>query len=559
MPAPAPKQSHSPLVSFTKAALFGLATWKLYQINLTGSEYSQMAGIGTIVTGLVTVRGAWTGLVLHDLNRRARSAVQGSREVRKVHGSARWGTKRDLKRAKMLRKGGFFLGSLNGRDVYYNGEGSVFCFAPPGTGKTVCGVVPQLVERLLDPRSRGISKVVLDMKGELYAVTARRMRKLGYQVIVISPWAAKMARELGIKIDDAGYNPVLALLRAGVEAKDQAEKYAKLLIPESPNQSSTSEYFKNHGRDLLTWALMIIAERNDPARMNLVEVRRLLMLAPDEFNDLLAEKSQSDAFGGTLRQQTNKLVETKVNAPEEWTGAINTATDALRVYDEFGPVGKHVSVTDGFDFATIKDRPTVVYIIMPADYIDSHGPSYLNFVLSSSIERSVMDRTNKRVQFLLDEFCNAGYLPNVLRSLALYRGQGLQMAFYAQSLSQTTRVYGDNGTRDLLAMSGVVQVFGAREAEALRMLSELAGQDTVKTQSHTLKPDMNDPSSRVDVSTGASDQGVALIRPEDIRTMPSGKQLVFVENNQPLMLDKVSYLKRRAWKRSLDRNPYYER
>jgi type IV secretion system protein VirD4 len=61
-------------------------------------------------------------------------------------------------------------------------ESHTLCIAPTGTGKSRSVVVPNLLIW------EG-SAVVIDIKGELAHLTARRRREMGQRVVVIDPWA----------------------------------------------------------------------------------------------------------------------------------------------------------------------------------------------------------------------------------------------------------------------------------------------------------------------------------------------------------------------------------
>ena len=551
--AAAPSQPvRSPLLNLLLAGVCGWGAFALWPLGQAGQNW---AILGSVIAAALTLRFAFRGLDAGAARKRLKHAERAARTVRKTHGRARWATRKDARRAGMHRPGGFFLGSHAGRDLYHNGPGSAFVFAPPGSGKGVASVIPNLLMPHRDDQGRPVSMLVLDLKAELWCTTSRRMRRLGYHTVAVAPWAVSMSRQLGVPIEDVGYNPVLHLLDAGDETKDRAEQLAELLLPGTGRDVGASEYFLDFGRNILAWGLLVLAAKAEPDKMNLVELRRLFLAPVDEFEALLAASSECDDFAGALREYAHKLISTKLNAPEEWSGAINTATKALRVYDGFGPLGAHASTTGGFDFARIKERPTVVYIILPAERVGTHGP-WLNLVLSTAIERMGSDRTTKRVLCLLDEFANAGYLPNVLKAMGLYRGQGLQFALYAQTASQIRRLYGEDGLRDMLGMSESVQAFGVRDPETLKMLSELAGQDTVKIFGQSLSPDV---ASRHDpqFSTTAGEQGKSLIRPEDIRTLPTGQQLIFYRNLPPILAQTVSYLDRRRWRNQASPNPYY--
>ncbi len=546
---PSPRSAILELV-FASGLLY--SAWWLWSHNAQGHGGAAL-GAGLLV--LFGLRSVFRSIDAHALNGRIRQAKKATMTVRKTQGRARLGTIKDAASAGMLDSGGYFLGELNGRELTHCAEGSLFCFAPPGTGKTAAGVIIQCLKKHFDPRNRPISLQVLDLSGEIYAVTQRRMRKLGYKVVCIAPWADQMARELGITIKDSGYNPLLKLYKAGVNTKDFAEMLAVLLLPGTSQQSESGQHFLSFGRQILTWGLLVLARENEPARLNLPSLRRLLMAGPEDLEKMLAETSQCDDFSGALRQAANKICQTMMSAGEEFSGAINTATHALNIYDDLGTLGRHISVTDGFDYTTIKDKPTCVYVMIPPERIVSHGP-WLNLTLSGSLEDMTRDRTNRGVWCIYDEMANAGYLPNILKGVGLYRKFGIRFAFYCQTASQIRRLYGDDGLRDFLGMCDVIQAFGVRDPQTLRMLSELAGNDTLKEFSQTLNPDLMNP-GQMGFSTVASGSSQAILRPEDIRTLPDNKQLIFYKNLPPFVADKVSYFDRKKWSKHADPNPYY--
>ena len=226
------------------------------------------------------------------------------------------------------------------------------------------------------------------------------------------------------------------------------------------------------------------------------------------------------------------------------------------MYDPAGPLGWHVSTTKGFDPTKIKTKPKAVFFVMPSERVVSHA-TYMNLFLSTAIERMVKDRTNRRVTLFLDEFANAGMIPNLLKYLALFRGQGCRFVFYTQTgTSQITRLYGREGLNDILSMVDCVVAFGIRDNESCQLLSTMAGSDTIKEFSQNRSTDDN---GKPKFTTSANHQSRPLIRPEDIRRLPKDKALVFLDNLPPFLLDKVSYLDRPKMRKLASPNPYYER
>lgn len=538
--------------ALTVAGVASALSAKLWADGQAGSDVSSA---GSMLAGYVGLTQLFQGLCAYGRRRRVRRLKRRSRESAKLGGKATLAVTADLKDAGMFDPGSIFLGSHEGSDIYHAGETHLMTIAPPGSGKGTSHVVPNLLTDLRDKAhgNRPISTVVLDLKGELFATTAAQQRRMGREVIALCPFAAKLSAELGIDIPDAGFNP-LSMIEIGPDVKDEAELVASLLLPGKPGDNSSSEFFQEGGQAILSWGILVLLATRERSQVTLPELRKLLLSPPAELEKLFAVGAECDDFNGAIREYAGKLIGTMTNAPEEFSGVLSTAQKALRIYDANGPLGKSVS-GGGFDFARIKEKPTTVYVIIPSDRVGTHS-GWLNLTLSLAMERVGRDRTNRRVLFLLDEFANAGYLPNVLRAMALYRSQGVMIWTIIQQISQLQRLYGEAGMREFLGMSELISVFGVWEFETLRVLSEMVGQRAVREVSQNLQPDTENGDNR---SFSASGRSQPVIRPEDIRTQSRGKQLIFYRNMAPLIADLVDYRSRRRWRRRASANPYYRK
>lgn len=544
-----------PLLNLILSLIAGAAAIWCAQHVGPGAEWLWLGAVFAGLFALKRLHRFGRGMVMH---RNMRAVNRAMDRVGTTHGSARWGTWKDAVRAGMSRSSCFTIGRLEGKTAYKNGEGSVVVFAPPGAGKTACLVIPQYLRRHVDKRGRPFSIVGLDFSGEIFAVAAKRLNQL-YDVVLIAPWHEEMSEQLGVPMHDAGFNPVLGLLKAGRRTKDMAMQVATLLRPEDPKASGSSKYFQGAAREVLAFGLLYLAFLGDPERMNLVQLRRLLMSSADDLDRVFAEALSTDAFGGTLRELANKLSATRIDSPEEWAGTINTATQAVEIFDGFGVVGKSVSATDGFDFATVKQgKPKAVLISMPAEYAISHG-AWLNLVLSVAVEQIGQDGTNKACMLLLDEYCSTGLaMPSVLKSIALYRKQGLNAtAIYVQSIGQLERLYGREATRELLGMSELIVGFGVRDIETCKLLSELTGQRTVSEASYNVKSDMFDGRRQQDYSSSEATRGRPLLRPEEVRMLPASTGLVLYGSAPPFKMSLVPYFEDPSLRRHASANPYY--
>ena len=88
-----------------------------------------------------------------------------------------------------------------------------------------------------------------------------------------------------------------------------------------------------------------------------------------------------------------------------------------------------------FDFATIKDVPTTIYLVLPPEYLASHG-TWLRIMVASILRpllRSVEGRAVPTL-FLLDEFAQLGHMEIIEDNYALMRGYGVKLWTIFQDL-----------------------------------------------------------------------------------------------------------------------------
>lgn len=101
-----------------------------------------------------------------------------------------------------------------GELLIYTGDGHLITFAPTGTGKTSG---PVITNALRHPGQL----VVLDMKGEVYAATARARRAMGQDVCVV---------DLRDGSEGGSLNPLDLTIRCGTDPAATARSFAAELI-----------------------------------------------------------------------------------------------------------------------------------------------------------------------------------------------------------------------------------------------------------------------------------------------------------------------------------------
>ncbi len=124
---------------------------------------------------------------------------QGLKGRDDLHGSARWAEYEDIDKMGYLKSEGVYVGGWwdEKRKIHYylrhNGPEHILCFAPTRSGKGVGLILPTLL-------AWEHSSVVLDIKGENYALTTGYLKSLGHKTLRFDPSDAEGA--------SAAFNPL---------------------------------------------------------------------------------------------------------------------------------------------------------------------------------------------------------------------------------------------------------------------------------------------------------------------------------------------------------------
>lgn len=548
--------SHSNEPHFGPLLYWGIAGglgWAVHSRLWPMSQQGDGAAlIFAVLGGFIVIGMFFKGLQAWDLKAQKRREKKEATTPSDTYGTAKWASKRDLKREGFFRPSGLFLGYWKRKSklLWSPVQTHSLTLAPSGLGKGTGNVVPSALNWAL-------SCVILDIKAEIYAMTHRYRRDvLGSDIVCLAPFAAKMSRELEIEITDSGWNPYANIDPASDEIHDELMLISASLLPGKANMSASEEFFNRSARNILTFFALYLFSRGVPERVTLPAIRHLAMQPMAKLEQIFMEAAASNAFSRLLAEYGGKLSTTFELAPEEASGGLSTVQGALELYEPHGPMGRHVS-KGGFDFTKIKDTPTTVYIIIPGDRIQTHA-AWLNMVLNLAIEFTCRIRSNDKVLFLLDEFQNAGYLPNVLSAMAAYRSAGLMVWCIVQQLSALERLYGRTGLADFLGLFECVNAFGIWEPQTITAISNWMGQGTVKDFGQNIR-EKDHGGNDFDFSYGASNRPKPLMRPEDIRGMRSTEQLIMYRNCPPIRANRLSYLAHREWRRWADPNPYHRK
>lgn len=366
----------------------------------------------------------------------------------------------------------------------YDKQGHLITFAPTGAGKGVSVIIPNLLHY---PGA----VIVIDPKGENFAVTARyRQEVLGQKIVLLDPFER-------VDIDSPSIAP-LGIERGRLSPLeiDDDDDYtisttsttlAELLAGEE-GSFTQDPYWSDQGKVLIAGLIaheMSLARRQGrrPVLRKVVDA----LFPPDgrettaELHRILNEEEPAEFARQSIGSITGILADTTR------TSVLSQAKNQLRILIPRG-------ITNALEDSTIQleeireGTKYTIYIVIPPNKLVSHRPLlriWVGLILDAVMQRS--KQTVPSTLFLLDECAQLGELSELRSAVTLLRGYGLRVWMFFQDFTQVARLYAaDHMT--LINNCGVLQAFGATRHGAAEPIGDIVGGNKTIRQLMSLDP-----------------------------------------------------------------------
>ena len=458
-------------------------------------------------------------------------------------GSAGWLPAWTASGKKLFQSGGILAGDWNGLlPVHYRGGGHALTVAPTGSGKGTCAIIPNLLRHpwifLIDPG------------GENTAICANEWQRKGYTFYCLNPWGMHSAEPWNLPAHSI--NPLDILDPAAATFASDADLLADMIITRSGKDGGSTAYFKDEAQSGLRAFLMHIMTTEEPAQRNLVTLRRYITHTEDDWNALIAAMKANQAGGGVIAREAAELERREVQAPEEFSAVRSTMKQDTNFIED--PVMQKALGASTADLAALKGLKggaklpgCAVSVVIPLQYINTHA-AYARLIVAVALwqmQRKPLARG--RVLFVLDEFPALGRMNRIANGLPTLRKYRVWLWPIVQNIGQLKELYGQNW-QTFMSNAGFKQFIGAGDLDTAKYVSDLCGETTVETKTRNGKGD---------VSTSHARR--ALIAPNEVMTMRSDRQVVFIDALKPIWLRKTPYWHRPALQGRFAQNPYHGR
>jgi type IV secretion system protein VirD4 len=431
-----------------------------------------------------------------------------------------------------------------GEKITYAGERHLLLFGPNGTGKGTRFLIPNL----LSIKDRSI--IVIDPKGELAAVTAAYRRTVG-DVVMLNPFDV-------LGLGSAGFNPLAALDPTSPNFYDDAAALGEALIKIEGKDPHWSESAQG-----LLVALLMWEKLQKGGAANLENVREVLT-APDRWETETGDngKLRQKLVGG-FRHTVADLVAKGGYEVASLAGRFTEATNEMASIRSTADTQTRWILSEpmradlkknGVDFRKLKDRPTTVYVILPAERMRTHSV-WLRLVVVSAL-RALYRPGGLRTLLLIDEMPALGHLGPLEDAFGLVRGYKVQIAGICQDAAQLRAIYNERW-ESFLANAGVVQGFTPNDLTTAGWMSKRAGQTTLLAANSGAS--FSPATGQRSESVNWNQIGRALYLPQELMGFAEGSGLLWLAG----MANSVRFFAPPYWKieacaQRAARNPYYD-
>lgn len=438
-----------------------------------------------------------------------------------------------------------------GGEIRYGGERHLLIFGPNGSGKGTRFLVPNLLHGLEEQ-----SVIVIDPKGELAAITADHRRQLGHEVVILNPFTV-------LGLGSAGFNPLAGLDPDAPTFYDDAAAIGEALIKIEERDSHWSESAQGLLVGLIMWEKL---QNGDKA--SLENVRRLLTEANEWVEAVSPDGKVIKRLVAGLRVTAANMVARGgfeiaslagrfIEESKELTSIQSTADTQTR-WLLSRPVRADVK-RNGLDFRKLKDKPTTVYVILPAERLRTHSV-WLRLIIVSAL-RALYRPSGRRVVMLIDEMAALGHLGPLEDAFGLVRGYRVQIAAIFQDLAQLKALYRERW-ETFIANAGVVFGFAPNDLTTAEWMSRRAGQTTIVAKGFNQNSGTSaGGQTSVNAGTGASDQQSArpLFLPHELIGFEEGMGLLWLAGlGHSVRFYAPPYWKIRECRDRAQPNPYYQ-
>ena len=393
------------------------------------------------------------------------------------HGSARWGTARDIRPLidpvpdrNIILSATEKISIGKGRTFEADRNNNVLVVGGPGSGKTQGLIKPALLQLYG-------SYVITDTKGSLLLDTGHMFIDNGYAISTFN--TIDFSKSLH-------YNPL-----AYIRSEKDILKVVNVLIENTKGEGfqSGEKFWVDCERLLYTAIIAYLRTSMRPEEQNIPTMIKMLELCQvkEEDEDY---KSPIDFLFEELEEEQPDCLAVKQYKKFRQAAGKTMKSILISCAARLAPFDieelREITLYDELQLDEIGDRKTAFFVIMSdTDSTYSFLIAMIMYqmfdLLTAKADNEYGGRLPFHVRCLLDEFANIGRIPDFQRLISTIRSREISCMIILQSFAQLKSAYKDDADIIIDCCDSMVYL-GGRSSKTTKELVEMIGKTTIDNQ-----------------------------------------------------------------------------
>lgn len=423
-----------------------------------------------LIAGLIGATAVWLIFIYN---------VFGSKKFMKgeEHGTARWGTKRDIKPLtdpepdlNIPLSATEQISARKVKDFEADRNKNIVVVGGSGSGKTFSEIKPSLMQL-------HSSYVITDPKGTILPDTGFMFKKNGYQLKAFN--TIDFSKSLH-------YNPL-----AYIRKEKDILKVVNVLMENTNGEGAGAgdKFWKDCEKLLYTAFIAYLWYEAPPEDQNIpmmIEMLEMCKVKEDDEDyqspiDIMFEDLEQEKPNCLAVKQYKKF---KAAAGKTLKSILISCAARLAPFDidEL----REIMLYDELELDRLGDRKTAFFVIM-SDTDSTY--SFLIAMIMYQMFNLLCEKADNeyggklpfQVRCLLDEFANIGKIPDFHRLISTIRSRNISCMIILQSLTQIASIYKDDA-ETIIDCCDTLVFLGGKSTKTTKQISEMIGKTTIDTQ-----------------------------------------------------------------------------
>ena len=400
-----------------------------------------------------------------------------------------------------------------------------FVVGGAGSRKTRSFVINFIIMAIL----RGESCIVADSKGDLYTKAAKYAEKKGYTVKILD-FVEQQTSDGWAVLSDIRNDPELSVLLVDTIIQNTGGEKGDVFW-----DSAEQSILQAVTLFMAIGDVSSIAGEEYTGRMELGDVYRYIASTP-----LSEMHAHFDVLASIYPEHPALLPYSSFKRVKEDLQAQILYGLSVRLKLLQDAQIRKVIGSRGIDVIAPAETKCIYYLrfsdqVSTYEFLTSLFFSMMFAKLIAYADRQPEHRFKKDINFVLDECCNIGFIPDLDRRISTIRSRGANTAMVVQSIPQFYDRYGENSAKEIMGNCDTTIYLGGNDYDTAEYFSNLSGDMTVSVASNSVM--LGTAEIRETASTGNR----KVYTPHEVRTLNGNNLLLFIRGINVVELAKIDY------------------